>query len=143
MTEQKIRINSRSPVKQDLAMAISFLAAVAAGQSICESCTATLNRAKNFEASEKQYEGIRLVSSSQVQGNVHDVKDALTMSLVMVDRETKFVHGIPVPSPEPQRSHKVTAIAHWTCNASRMRYLASSAPLLYLFVRAAAVRGLC
>ena len=32
--------------------------------------------------------------------NAKDVKDALCISLVMVDQESKFVHAIPVPSKE-------------------------------------------
>ena len=32
--------------------------------------------------------------------NADEVKDALAISLVMVDQETKYVHAIPVPSKE-------------------------------------------
>ena len=71
----------------------------------CESCTATRSREDNFETSKKQYDG-SLVSMdfkftrTRDEENAKDVKDALCISLVMVDQESKFVHAIPVPSKE-------------------------------------------
>ena len=71
----------------------------------CESCTATRSREDNFETSRKRQDG-SLVSmdfnftGTRDEENAKDVKDALCISLVMVDQESKFVHAIPVPSKE-------------------------------------------
>ena len=69
----------------------------------CESCTATRSREDNFETSKKKYDGTLVSMDFKFTGtrdeeNAKDVKDALCVSLVMVDQESKFVHAIPVPS---------------------------------------------
>ena len=71
----------------------------------CESCTATRSREDNFETSKKKYDGSLVSMDFKFTGtrdeeNAKDVKDALCVSLVMVDQESKFVHAIPVPSKE-------------------------------------------
>ena len=71
----------------------------------CESCTATRSREDNFETSKKKYDGSLVSMDFKFTGtrdeeNAKDVKDALCISLVMVDQESKFVHAIPVPSKE-------------------------------------------
>ena len=71
----------------------------------CESCTATRSREDNFETSRKKYDGSLVSMDFKFTGtrdeeNAKDVKDALCISLVMVDQESKFVHAIPVPSKE-------------------------------------------
>ena len=71
----------------------------------CESCTATRSREDNFSVSEKKYDGSLVSMDFKFTGtrdeeNAKDVKDALCVSLVMVDQETKFVHAIPVPRKE-------------------------------------------
>ena len=71
----------------------------------CESCTATRSREDNFETSKKKHDGSLVSMDFKFTGtrdeeNAKDVKDALCISLVMVDQESKFVHAIPVPSKE-------------------------------------------
>ena len=71
----------------------------------CESCTATRSREDNFETSKKKRDGSLVSMDFKFTGtrdeeNAKDVKDALCISLVMVDQENKFVHAIPVPSKE-------------------------------------------
>ena len=71
----------------------------------CESCTATRSREDNFETSKKKYDGSLVSMDFKFTGtrdeeNAKEVKDALCISLVMVDQESKFVHAIPVPSKE-------------------------------------------
>ena len=71
----------------------------------CESCTATRSREDNFETSRKRQDGSLVSMDFKFTGtrdeeNAKDVKDALCISLVMVDQESKFVHAIPVPSKE-------------------------------------------
>ena len=71
----------------------------------CESCSATRSREDDFKVTEKKYEA-SLVSvgfkftGTRNEEDAKDVKDALCISLVMVDQETKFVHAIPVQSKE-------------------------------------------
>ena len=74
----------------------------------CESCTATRSREDNFETSKKKYDGSLVSMDFKFTGtrdeeNAKDVKDALCISLVMVDQESKFVHAIPVPSKRSDR----------------------------------------
>ena len=71
----------------------------------CESCTATRSREDNFEVSEKKHDASLASMDFKFTGtrdeeDAKDGKDALAISLVMVDQETKFVHVIPVPSKE-------------------------------------------
>ena len=71
----------------------------------CESCTATRSREDNFQTSRKRQDGSLVSMDFKFTGtrdeeNAKDVKDALCVSLVMVDQESKFVHAIPVPSKE-------------------------------------------
>ena len=54
---------------------------------------------------QKKYDGSLVSMDFKFTGtrdeeNAKDVKDALCISLVMVDQESKFVHAIPVPSKE-------------------------------------------
>ena len=71
----------------------------------CESCIATRSREDNFEMSRKKYDRSLVSMDFKFTGtrdeeNAKDIKDALCISLVMVDQESKFVHAIPVPSKE-------------------------------------------
>ena len=71
----------------------------------CEACNATRARERNFDVSEKKHNGSLISMDFKFTGtrdeeNAQEVKDALCISLVMVDQETKFVHVIPVPSKE-------------------------------------------
>ena len=58
----------------------------------CESCTATRSREDNFETSQKKHDGSLVSMDFKCTGtrdeeNAKDVKDALCISLVMVDQE--------------------------------------------------------
>ena len=74
----------------------------------CEICTAARSREDNFETSKKKRDGSLVSMDFKFTGtrdeeNATDVQDALCISLVMVDQESKFVHVIPVPSKEVTR----------------------------------------
>ena len=71
----------------------------------CESCSATRSREDDFKITEKKYEASLVSMDFKFTGtrneeDAKDVKDALCISLVMVDQETKSVHAIPVQSKE-------------------------------------------
>ena len=70
----------------------------------------------NFAPSKKKYDGSLVSMDFKFTGtrdeeNTKDVKDALCISLVMVDQESKFVHAIPVPSKEVT-SYLVEEVCH-------------------------------
>ena len=75
----------------------------------CESCNSTRSREDNFEPSQEKCDELSLASmdfkftGTRDEENAKDLKDALCISLITVDQETKFAHAIPVPSKEVTR----------------------------------------
>ena len=66
---------------------------------------ATRSRKANFEVSEKKQQASLVSTDFKFTGTrdeekADEVKDALAISLVMVDQETVYVHAIPLPSKE-------------------------------------------